>query len=57
MDVPTTIDQWTALFQAMKDNGVEYPLAVHASGGNDLGPLFTTNMFSSAYGVAANGYY
>lgn len=57
MDVPTTIDQWTALFQAMKDNGVEYPLAVHASGGNDLGPLFTTNMFSSAYGVAANDYY
>ena len=41
----------------MKDNGVEYPLAVHASGGNDLGPLFTTNMFSSAYGVAANDYY
>lgn len=57
LEVPTTIDEWTALFEAMKANGVEYPLAVHGSGGNDLGPLFTTNMFSSAYGVAADDYY
>lgn len=57
MEIPTTIDEWTAMFQAMKDNGVEYPLGIHCSGGNDLGPLFTSNMFSSAYGVSATDYF
>lgn len=57
MDVPTTIDEWTALFAAMKENGVEYPLAVDGAGGDGLGPLFSTNMFSSAFGIAAYDYF
>lgn len=55
MKIPKTIDDWTALLKAMKDEGVEYPLAIPSS--NDAGNLFSTNVFSSAYGIAAGDYY
>lgn len=51
LDMPKTIDDWTEMLAAMKANGVKYPLAFH-----DL-PLFETNVFSSAYGIDANGTY
>ncbi|MGN0307075.1 MAG: extracellular solute-binding protein [Lachnospiraceae bacterium] len=54
-DVPQTIDDWTALLKAMKENGIEYPLAIPSS--NNAGNLFSTNVFSSAYGIAAGDYY
>ncbi len=55
MDVPTTIPEWTELFKKMKENGVEYPLAL--AGNNDMGGFYTTNVFSSAFGVSAGGFY
>lgn len=52
LDVPETIDEWTAMLQAMKDNGVEYPLAL------DKGMrIFKGNIFSGAYGVSGNTYF
>ena len=55
MDIPKTISDWTALLKAMKESGVEYPLAIPSS--NNAGNLFSTNVFSSAYGIAAGDYY
>lgn len=52
LDVPVTIDDWTEMLQAMKDNGVEYPLAL------DKGQaIYTSNVFSGAYGVSGNSYF
>lgn len=55
LDIPETIDDWTELFKAMKENGVEYPLAL--AGNNGMGALYDTNVFSSAFGVSASGYF
>lgn len=52
MEVPKTIDDWTAMLQAMKDNGVEYPLALDKS---QL--IYTSNIFAGAYGVSGNSYF
>jgi putative aldouronate transport system substrate-binding protein len=54
-DVPTTIDEWTQMLAAMKENGVKYPLALDGDG--SLGKYFSTNFFSSAFGVSAGDYY
>jgi putative aldouronate transport system substrate-binding protein len=56
MEVPETIDDWTNMLKAMKENGVENPLALCADG-NDLGYYFKKNIFSSAYGISAGDYY
>lgn len=53
MDVPVTIDDWTRMLTAMKENGVKYPLIFD----NEGNYWQTRNAFSSAYGVAANDYY
>lgn len=55
MEIPTTIDEWTALFAKMKENGVEYPLSL--AGDNGMGGLFNSNVFSSAYGISAGSFY
>ncbi len=52
MEVPQTIDDWTAMLQAMKDNGVEYPLALDK---DQL--IYTSNIFAGAYGVSGNSYF
>lgn len=43
------------MMEAMKTNGVEYPLALNGDG--SLGLLLDKNIFSSAYGVSAGDYY
>jgi putative aldouronate transport system substrate-binding protein len=53
LDVPVTIDDWTEMLTAMKENGVKYPLVFD----NDKDYWEKRNAFSSAYGVAANTYY
>ena len=55
MEVPTTIDEWTTLFEKMKVNGVEYPLSL--AGDNGMGGFFDSNVFSSAYGISAGNFY
>ena len=55
MEIPTTIDEWTALFAKMKENGVEYPLSL--AGDNGMGGFFNSNVFSSAYGISAGNFY
>lgn len=55
MEIPTTIDEWTALFAKMKENGVEYPLSL--AGDNGMGGFFNSNVFSSAYGISAGSFY
>lgn len=52
MEVPKTIDDWTAMLKAMKDNGVEYPLALDK---DQL--IYTSNIFAGAYGVSGNSYF
>lgn len=53
LDVPVTIDDWTEMLTAMKENGVKYPLVVD----NEGNYWQTRNAFSSAWGVDANGYF
>lgn len=53
LDVPVTIDDWTEMLTAMKENGVKYPLIFD----NDGDYWETRNAFSSAYGVSATDYY
>lgn len=53
LNVPVTIDDWTQMLTAMKENGVKYPLIFD----NDGNYWQIRNAFSSAYGVAANDYY
>lgn len=52
MDLPETIEDWYTLLTAMKDAGVEYPLAVSKGYG--------LSVFSTAWGIfasaASNGY-
>ena len=56
LEVPKTIDGWTEMFKAMKENGIEYPLVLD-KGYSDLGFIYDSNTFSSAYGVSASGFY
>lgn len=56
LDMPTTIDEWTEMFAAMKANGVEYPLVLD-EGYSSVGFIYDSNTFSSAYGVSASGFF
>lgn len=54
MEVPTTVEQWHEMLTKMKENGVEYPLALNGSGWQvDR----TCDFVGSAYGVSIEGYY
>lgn len=55
MEIPTTISEWTELFAKMQENGVKYPLSL--AGDNGMGGLFSSNVFSSAYGISAGDFY
>lgn len=51
LEVPQTIDDWTNMLKAMKDDGVEYPFAF------DQDSYKGSNYFSAAYGIDDDGYY
>lgn len=53
MDVPVTIDDWTKMLTAMKENGVKYPLVFDNAGNY----WQSRNAFASAFGVSANDYF
>lgn len=53
LDEPVTIDDWTEMLTAMKENGVKYPLVFDNAGNY----WQSRNAFSSAFGVAANNYF
>ena len=54
LDVPVTVDDWYEVLTAMKENGVEYPLAINGSGWKvDR----VCSFIGSAYGVYLEGFY
>lgn len=54
LDVPVTVDDWYEVLTAMKNNGVEYPLAINGSGWQvDR----VCSFIGSAYGVCLSGFY
>ena len=54
LEMPHTIDQWTAALKAFKESGVSIPLAYSASGWN---VLRGSHAFASAYDTAASGFF
>jgi len=53
LDVPTTIDDWTEMLAAMKDNGVQYPFAMN---GTQMIGITDGVIFSAAYGISTSYY-
>ncbi|MGB8454863.1 MAG: extracellular solute-binding protein [Anaerocolumna sp.] len=51
LNTPETIDDWTNMLTAMKNAGVEYPLAF------DQDSYKGSNYFSAAFGIDDDGYY
>lgn len=49
--MPETIDDWTNMLKALKDSGVDYPLAF------DQDSYKGSNYFSSAFGIDDDGYF
>lgn len=49
--VPESMDDWTAVLTAMKNNGIQYPLAF------DKDSYKGSNYFSAAYGIDDDGYF
>lgn len=49
LDVPKTIDDWTNLLKALKENGIEYPIAFEKEKAYLL-----NNTFASAFGISAS---
>lgn len=52
MDVPETIDEWTAMLKAMKEAGVQYPLILNKSN-----YWQSRNAFSCAWNVDARSFF